>query len=110
VNGPEQCIPAAPGKYKIFGEAFIASADNPGPGTSVLINVLFFKGENCTAPLLGSASTASLTAKDVWTLLSVNADVPAETVSMKVRLGLVKPLNQTSFKATFDNILVAPSP
>ena len=107
VAGPEQCVPATPGNYKIFAETFIATADGPG---SVALNVLFYKGASCTSPLTGSFQTAPFTTRDAWSLLQGIAGAPAETTSMKVRLGLIKSAGQASFKATFDNVLVAPAP
>ena len=111
-SGPEQCIAATPGtKYKIYAEAFIASADSPGPGTGVSVNVTFYQAADCPVgtPSVGS-STPTVMTQDVWSLLQGTATAPAGTVSMRVRLSLLKPINQASFKATFDNVLVAPVP
>jgi hypothetical protein len=107
VGGPEQCVPATPGNYKVYAQTHIASADGAG---SVRLNIIFFKGAGCTAPITGSFQTVAVTARDVWTLIQGLAIAPAETTSMRVRLGLLKSLGQPSFKATFDNVLVAPAP
>jgi hypothetical protein len=111
IVGPEQCIGGSPGNYKVYAEAFIASADVPPAGpAAVSVNLLFYGTADCSATLLSSFQTAVSSAKDVWTLLQGIAVAPAGTMSIKVRLGLIKSIGQPSFKATFDNILVAPSP
>jgi hypothetical protein len=110
LRGPEQCVPASPRNYKIFAEAFIASADNPPADSGVQISVLFFNGAGCTGSLVGSTASSKVTARDVWSLLQGGGTAPAGTASMKVRLGLIKPGAQSTFKATIDNVLVAPDP
>jgi hypothetical protein len=106
-SGPEQCVPATPGNYKMYAQTFIATGDGPG---FVALNVLFYKGAGCTSTFLGAFQPATVSVRDVWTTIQGTAIVPAETTSMRVRLGLIKSVGEPSFKATFDNVLIAPTP
>lgn len=107
IAGAEQCVLASPGNYQAYAQAFV---DSGQPEGSVGIYLFYFRSTNCTGPLITALELGKTSTKGVWNLLHGIATVPAETASMKVRLVIFKKLGLPSFKATFDNILIAPNP
>jgi hypothetical protein len=101
-SGPEQCLPASPGKHAVYAEAYIGGGQGAG---FAAINVQFFKQPDCTMSL-GAFQTPETRTSNVWSVVSGAGTAPTETKAIKLRLVLGKSLGQPSLTAAFDHVLV----
>lgn len=101
--GASQCITADPQQsYLFLTQVFLDGGQESGWGGII---IWFFDEPGCTGNL--KASNAQLvSATGEWFVTYLRMPIPSDTVSMQVRLVAQKPLDQPSFQANFDNVLV----
>jgi hypothetical protein len=104
--GSQQCLDVdALRKYKVAALIFIP--DGQGEGNAG-INVFLYSGPGCTRTLLHAYTPVLRGEVGVWDGVAGTVETSPATQSMLVRLVASKPFSQTSFKASFDNVLVRP--
>lgn len=108
-----QCLPAKPGNaYDLASDVFIEDGQGAGvePGApyegSAILGAFFFDGEECQGTSVGFINAEPVSKTDEWVHVDATGVAPELTRSISVRLNALKPIRETTFKATFDNVFV----
>jgi len=100
-----QCIHVTEGKLvDVFANAYIAAGQVAG---AAALSLLFFPAADCPGDTPPSVyETPALFASEEVLTLNGKTGVPPGMVSMRVRLGVIKPFRAESFSVHFDNVLI----
>lgn len=120
-GGGLQCLPATPGTiYDMAADIYIppgqgaGSSKDEGPYVGVAgLSILFWPNDNCSLAdrsLAPSYRSDLVETPDTWTRVEGDAVAPDNARSMAVRVRTVKPFQELSFTALFDNVFVQPRP
>jgi hypothetical protein len=102
-GGLYQCLAAeVGGRYQMAAQVWIPAEQGEG---SSGVQVLFMPEPNCGGIPLGS-SIAATSAVEEWHSVNAAFEIPVGVVSLKVRLGSVKPFRDESFAVLIDNVLL----
>lgn len=108
-----QCLPATPGyDYDLASDVFIEEGQGDGvaPGApyegSAVLGAFFFDDEECRGTSVGFLNADPVATTGEWKHVSTSGTAPELTQSISVRLNALKPIRETTFKATFDNVFV----
>ena len=112
-EGARQCLPATQGKrYGTAVDVFIPSEqvygwDGGFEDAKAGLSILFYRKDDCQGASIPQGSSVTLAqGADSWKRSSGWTLAPQETLSMAVRLVVIKPISQPSLSALFDNVLV----
>src|SRR5688572_17764895 len=111
-GGARQCLEARGGAvYALAADVLIPSAqdfewEGGLAAAKAAVGIFFYKEPNCGGQTIGNFTTTYVESPDEWTWVRGATPAPPATASMAVRLIAIKPFEQITLKALFDNVLV----
>lgn len=101
--GSYQCIAASALRYVFAAETFLQD----GQGDALVgLSGVFYESEDCSGTPLTTKNSSMQKSTDGWRILHDAAVAPARTLSLKLRLVVIKSDTEDSVDARFDNVLV----
>jgi hypothetical protein len=101
-----QCLPATSGaSYDVSSSVYLASGQGTGAAG---VSLIFYASADCSGPQLSVSIPTPSSATDAWSMVGGTASAPGTAQSMAVRLIVVKPFQQVSLEARFDDVQVKP--
>jgi hypothetical protein len=111
-GGARQCLEArGSAVYALAADVIIPSMqdfewEGGLANAKAAVSIFFYKEPNCGGQTIGNFTTDYAENADEWIWLRGTTTAPPATVSMAVRLIAMKPFEQITLKALFDNVLV----